>query len=137
MEKIIKGTVSSGFGKGKFFTQLDWVVEEFQTKLGFVPYPGTLNVDISEDDNQSLVILFGLDGGVTIAPKDNICCSAFCFKVLINGQIDGAVVKPEDTEHPERRLEIIAPVNLRETLGLADGDVVTLEFGKQEMGGAK
>lgn len=124
----IKGTISSGFGQGKYFTQLDWVKEQFFSKLGFVPYPGTLNLDITKSELESLVRLFGQEGGVTIAPADNSCCSAICFTALINGLIEGAVVMPEFTKHPKGRLEIIAPINIRKRLSLADGDVVTLTF---------
>lgn len=131
-EIIIRGTVSSGFGEGKYFTQLDWVVEQFRTTLGFVPYPGTLNVSINKSEWQSLV-MFGRHGGVTIAPMDKACCSAICFPIQIDDCIDGAIVMPEVTKHPAGKLEIIAPVNIRDTLSLADGDVITIKLKKQEM----
>jgi len=94
MELVLKGTISSGFGEGKYFTQLDWVVEAFRTTLGFVPYPGTLNVGINTSEWQSLVT-FGRDSGVTIAPMDEACCSAICFPVQINDRINGAIVMPD------------------------------------------
>ncbi|MDT3697808.1 MAG: DUF120 domain-containing protein [Thermincola sp.] len=131
-ELVLRGTVSSGFGEGKYFTQLDWVVEAFRTALGFVPYPGTLNLDITTNEWQSLVT-FGRDSGVTIAPTDGACCSAVCFSVQINDQIDGAIVMPEVTKHPAGKLEIIAPVHIKKTLGLVDGDVVTLKLKKSEV----
>lgn len=128
-ELVLKGTISSGFGEGKYFTQLDWVVEAFQATLGFVPYPGTLNVDISTSEWQSLVT-FGQDGGVTIAPMDKACCFAICFPIQINDQISGAIVMPEVTKHPDGKLEIIAPVHIKKALNIADGDVVTLKLKK-------
>ncbi|MEM3712744.1 MAG: DUF120 domain-containing protein [Thermoproteota archaeon] len=36
----------------------------------------------------------------------------------------GAVVIPRVPSYPKDMLEIIAPVNLRETLGLKDGDEI-------------
>ena len=38
------GTLCSGLGEGARFTQLPWAVREFRDKLGFEPYPGTLNL---------------------------------------------------------------------------------------------
>lgn len=128
-EIVLKGTISSGFGEGKYFTQLDWVVEAFRTTLGFVPYPGTLNVDITTSEWQSLVT-FGRDSGVTISPMDEACCSAVCFSAEINDRINGAIVMPEVTKHQAGKLEIIAPVHIKKMLGLADGDVVTLKIKK-------
>lgn len=129
MKVTLEGTVSSGFGEGKFFTQLDWVVEQFQKKLGFVPFPGTLNLDIGEGDLRSLV-MFVKDGGITIEPTDQAYCSALCFAAVVNGTVQGAVVIPEVTKHPAGRLEILAPVSIKETLKIKDGDIISLTLKK-------
>lgn len=134
MEIKLQGTVSSGFGEGKYFTQLDWVVEQFLNKLGFVPYPGTLNVDIPENDWDSLVS-FGQTGGVFIEPRNKTFCSAICYEALINDQLIGAVVMPGETKHPTGRIEIVAPVSIKDTLSIVDGDEVTLTLKKQEVEG--
>ena len=132
MEIKLLGTVSSGFGEGKYFTKLDWVVEQFLNKLGFVPYPGTLNVDIAENDWDNLVS-FGQDGGVLIEPRNKTFCSAICYEALINDRIVGAVVMPGETKHPAGRIEIVAPVRIKDMLSIVDGDVVTLTLKKQEV----
>ncbi|SHI17710.1 DUF120 domain-containing protein [Desulfosporosinus lacus] len=134
MEIKLQGTVSSGFKEGKYFTQLDWVVEQFLNKLGFVPYPGTLNVDMIELDWDSLVS-FGQTGGVFIEPRNKTSCSAICYETLINDQLVGAVVMPGKTKHPIGRIEIVAPVCIKDTLNIVDGDVVTLTFKKSEVEG--
>lgn len=132
MEKrlSLKGTVSSGLGEAKYFTQLGWVVEQFRTKLGFVPYPGTLNLDLTKYELESLVKWFGQTGGVVIAPESEAYCSAICFPAQISDCIQGAVVIPEVTKHPMGRLEVIAPVNIREALKISDGDVVNITLEK-------
>ncbi len=48
------------------------------------------------------------------------------FKCRING-IGGAIVIPQRTHYPKNVIEIIAPVKLREVLGLKDGDWVEVE----------
>ena len=129
MKIMLQGTVSSGFGEGKYFTQLDWVIEQFLTKLGFVPYPGTLNVDIDERAWDDLV-RFGQDGGASIEPPNMAFCSAICYEALINNQIVGAVVMPGTTKHPTGKIEIMASVSIKKTLNIVDGDVVTLTLQK-------
>ena len=44
---IIAGKIICGVKQGKFFTQLKWFQEQCHEKLGFKPYPGTLNLEIS------------------------------------------------------------------------------------------
>ncbi len=43
----LTGVIHSGAGKGAYFMQLDWVVRQCEDKLGFTPFPGTLNVHIT------------------------------------------------------------------------------------------
>ena len=40
----IDGEVTTGLGKAAFFLSQEFYTSEFKKNLGFVPYPGTLNV---------------------------------------------------------------------------------------------
>ncbi|HXV99308.1 MAG TPA: DUF120 domain-containing protein, partial [Anaerolineae bacterium] len=44
----LSGQVVTGLGQGAGFTQLDWAREQFIEKLGIDPYPGTLNLRLSQ-----------------------------------------------------------------------------------------
>ena len=46
---VLTGEIVSGAREAVFFTQLDWVQEQCKTKLGFKPYPGTLNLEINKE----------------------------------------------------------------------------------------
>jgi CTP-dependent riboflavin kinase len=59
-----------------------------------------------------------------ICPPEGYCVGFF-FKASING-LDCAVVAPQVENYPEDVLEIIAQINLRDTLKLKDGDVVSV-----------
>ena len=48
------------------------------------------------------------------------------FRCRIDG-VDGAVIMPKRTHYSKDVLEVIAPVSLRERLGLKDGDEVEVE----------
>ena len=41
-----KGVIVSGLGEGRYYTEQNNYVTQFKEKLGIVPYPGTLNVEI-------------------------------------------------------------------------------------------
>jgi riboflavin kinase len=40
----IDGEVTAGMGKAEFFLSQEFYTNEFKKNLGFVPYPGTLNI---------------------------------------------------------------------------------------------
>ncbi len=115
-EIILKGRVISGTGKGRFFVNLFWARKQFQEKLGFNPYPGTLNLQLPPKS--------GLDelkkaSGIVIVPEKGYK-EGKCFRALIMEKVWGAVIVLNFPEYPSNLLEVIAPVNLRETLGLYD-----------------
>jgi riboflavin kinase len=45
-----------------------------------------------------------------------------------NGKIRGAVLLPEVANYPKDKIEIVAPVRLKEALNVGDGDPLVLEF---------
>ena len=123
--KIVTGRVASGLGEGALFTRLDWARAEFIAKLGIDPFPGTLNLAI--EDRTAWRAQRALPGVVIRAP-DPSWCNARAYPVRVGGRIAAAVVLPELAGYPEDKIEIIAAVGLRDMLGLADGDLVTIEF---------
>ena len=128
----LTGKVVSGAGKAAFFTQLDWVQEQCAAKLGFSPYPGTLNIELSPE---SVVNLRALEeeARTELVPPDPLCCAAKFLPVSF-GSIAGALIFPaEDVRiHGKRIVEIIAPVRLKEALNVEDGDLVTLTVTKEK-----
>lgn len=108
---------------------LDWVQEVLLEKLGFSPYPGTLNLRLeSESEMAAWRQVKGQMKGIDIAPPDPSFCLARCFLVKIEGKYPGAVLRPEVDGYPQDKLEVIAPVRLKDQLRIEDGDRITLEF---------
>ncbi len=114
---ILRGKVSSGGGTGSLFVNLPWAKEQFKEKLGFSPYPGTLNLQLTPTmDAENL----RKAEGIKIEPQEGFH-SGRCFKALVMEKVWGAVVVPDVQGYPFDRLEILAPVNLRKALELKDG----------------
>ena len=44
-------------------------------------------------------------------------------------RVNGAVLLPDVKDYPKDKIEIIAPMRLKEAFGVEDGDQLTLEFG--------
>jgi len=123
----LEGLVAPGLGEGSRFTAIEWVIAEFRKKLGFVPWPGTFNLYMHGrlwKRGRSRMLA---EAAIDITPQAGFC-AAKCFAVRIAGQITGAVVLPEMEGYPDNKLEIVAPVPVRETLGVRDGDRVHLRI---------
>ncbi|RFA94205.1 DUF120 domain-containing protein [Pyrobaculum aerophilum] len=123
------GRVISGLGEGAFYISLEGYRRAIEEKLGFTPFPGTLNIKL---DPQYLPYRRYLDGlpGIVIPGFTNglrTYGGVKAFKAKING-VEGAVVMPERTHHPTDVIEIVAPVKLRDALNLKDGDIVEVEI---------
>ena len=123
---VFKGTVVSGMGEGKYYTEQSGYVDQFKTKLGFVPYPGTLNVEIEYIERNKLRLLKNYGGIVIDAfeTKNRTFGDVICFNATIN-KTKGAIVLPKRS-HYSRILELISPHYLRQKLHLNDGDMVEI-----------
>jgi CTP-dependent riboflavin kinase len=122
----IAGRIVSGIKQGAFFTQLDWVQEQCLEKLGFKPFPGTLNLEIP-DENMTIIEALQLQEGMELVPPTLNFCSGFVFPITIEG-IFGAIVAPaaDVRVHGKNIIEIISHLGLKDALGVGDGDWVTL-----------
>lgn len=123
--EAITGRVTSGLGEGRHFTRLDWAVTQFVTRLGIDPYPGTLNLTVAAGPSRDAWHALRERPGVRIDPPDAAYCGARCYRVSLGG-VAAAIVFPEVPGYPDDRIELIAAVSLRDTIGVADGDMLTV-----------
>lgn len=124
--KILSGRVITGLGEGQYYISLEGYRKQFNKKLGFDPYPGTLNIKL---DPQSIELRKMISADIRISgftDQNRTFGSGSCFNVKIF-DIKGAVIIPERTHYPEDIIEVIAPVNLRQYLNVADGSTVVVE----------
>ncbi len=124
---VIEGTVTRGLGEGAYY--VDIYAERFEKALGFRPFPGTLNVKVNDDESQKSVNAMRSSPPLIVSgfvSDGRTFGDVTCYRVRLNDQIDAAVIIAQRTHHSSDILEIIAPVNLRDELGLDDGADVTL-----------
>ncbi len=123
---VITGKIVNGIGKAAAFTQLEWVRGQCREKLGFEPYPGTLNLEVAGVD---AAVLEGLwrKGCLELVPPTDGFCTGKVIPVRV-GDIRGAILLPEASVriHGDRILEVLAPLRLKDALGLKEGDVLSL-----------
>ena len=123
---FFKGRIVSGLGEGRYYTEQEGYVEQFKEKLGFVPYPGTLNVEIKFVERNKLRLLKNYNAIIIDEFKTNNRSfgGVSCFRSEING-VDGAIVLPKRS-HYSNILEFVSEYNLRNKLNLSDSDEVKI-----------
>jgi riboflavin kinase, archaea type len=126
-----RGTVFTGFGEGGYYVSLRGYAKPFVEALGFQPFPGTLNLRLSNEamieQRMSLDHLPGVEVS-GFRDRSRTYGPVKCFKALVGERYRGAVLAIERTHYDSSVLEVISPINLRKAIRLKDGDecVVTV-----------
>ena len=122
------GEVVSGLGEGRYYLSQPGYVLQFTERLGYGPYPGTLNVRLRPAEIRRLAVLRDWNG-VRIDGFEaggRTFGGATCFPARLNGR-SCQLIRP-DRSHYQDVVEFIAPVRLRTALRLKDGDSVKAEL---------
>jgi riboflavin kinase len=126
----LHGLVTSGMGEGRHYISLPGYMEQFVHRLDYEPFPGTLNVDLTEESIRRRARLNAIEPIVIEGWEDDerTYGPAYCYTASITheGKIyePAHVITPERTHHGEDQLEVIAPDKLRDELDLADDSEV-------------
>ena len=127
-----EGTVVSGMGEGAYYMSLEGYRKQFKEKLGFEPYPGTLNVKLIDQIFMNARREIGRYPSVFINGfSDNLRTYGWvkCYKANINkGAVNNAAALVlERTHYDDSMLEIIAPICLKEAIGIQNGDRISIK----------
>jgi riboflavin kinase len=126
---VLEGIVKTGLGEGRYYLSRPGYKVQFNKALGWEPYPGTLNLELSGPEANKLRFLrknpvYAIEafqaegrtfGGVTCHPA-KVCVMA----PGSGGAIECAAILPHRS-HYTTTVELIAPVRLRDALPCADG----------------
>ena len=127
----LEGTVFTGLGEGAYYTQKEHYRKQFFEKLGFDPYPGTLNLKLTAD--YDLKTRLELEGYPAVEvegfkSEDRTFGTVKCYPAVIGNKVKGALISALRGHYDNSVLEIIAPVNLRKSLNLKDDNKVKVEI---------
>ncbi|WP_224270258.1 DUF120 domain-containing protein [Haloprofundus salinisoli] len=131
-ELALTGTVTGGMGEGRHYISLAGYMKQFAERLGYEPFAGTLNVELTDESVRTRAGMANLDAAPIDGWEDDerTFGPAACYAATV--EHDGStyetahIIVPERTHHDERQLEIIAPEKLRDVLALEDGATVTV-----------
>jgi len=116
------GTVVSGLGEGRYYLSQPGYVVQFEERLSYRPYPGTLNVRVDTGDLRRVQGIhhwsgIRIDG---FPASGRTFGGATCYPARLGGRPSHLIV-PDRTHHQEV-VEFISPEFLREALKVKDGD---------------
>lgn len=126
----LSGKVASGLGEGRYYLIQPGYVVQFSERLGYSPYPGTLNVRLAGEALRKIALI-GDWTGVRIdgfQASGRTFGGATCFPAHMNGRACH-LIHP-DRSHYQDVVEFIAPDRLRDVLPVKDDDRVQIEVGE-------
>lgn len=123
----ISGVVTSGLGEGRYYLSQPGYVVQFSERLGYKPYPGTLNIRVPPKDLVTVETVKNwtgtrIDG---FQATGRTFGGATCFVARVAGRSCHLIVP--DRSHYQDVIELIAPVSLRTALHLKDNDPVDVD----------
>ena len=127
----LEGVLFSGLGEGAYYISKDGYRKQFIEKLGFDPYPGTLNLKLVTDYDLKTRAELENYPGIEIDGFKNETRSfgnVKCYPAVVNNKVKGAVLFAMRTHYNSSVIEIIAPTFLRSSLKLKDGNKVKVEI---------
>lgn len=125
-----EGTVFTGIGEGAYYITKDGYRKQFIEKLGYDPYPGTLNIKLTSDYDMKARTELEAYPAIEIqgfTTKNRTYGPVKCYPAIINNKAKGAILFAMRTHYDASVIEIIAPNFLRQQLKLKDGHKVKIE----------
>ena len=128
---LLTGKISSGVREGAYYMSLKKYVVQFKEKIGYVPYPGTLNISLDERSSTNMLNMLAnrksdavIDG---FSDGKRTYGWVKCYKCTIEGK-KCHLIRLERTHHEDGLAEIISKINLRQACKLRDGTVARIVF---------
>jgi riboflavin kinase len=131
-----EGSVVSGMGEGAYYMSLEGYRRQFKEKLGYEPYPGTLNVRLTDQvymnarrelGRHPSIFLDGFSDGTRTYGWVK------CYRAVINDSIKAAVLVLERTHYDDTMLEVIAPMSIKQASGIKNGDRIKVQVQLAQM----
>jgi len=127
----LKGTLVSGMGEGAYYMSLKGYTKQFEKKIGYIPFPGTLNVTLNQKKHTEAVQQFdALDGILIDGFSDGKRTYGWvkCFKAKLNKSVDCELIRLERTHHDPSIIELISKRSIRKTAKISDGSKITIRI---------
>ena len=127
----LKGTLVSGMGEGAYYMSLKGYTKQFKSKIGYVPFPGTLNVKLDQKEHTEAIRQFDALTGVMIkgfSDGKRTYGWVKCFNAKLNKKSNCELIRLERSHHDTSIIELISKTNLRKSAKLKNGSKITIKI---------
>lgn len=127
----LTGALVAGMGEGKYYMSLKGYTKQFNSKIGYVPFPGTLNVKLDKKEFVEAVRqLNNMDGTKIDGFSDGKRTYGWvkCFDCKLNNKVDAHIIMLERTHHDQSIVELISKYDIRKRLDLKNGSAVSIKI---------
>ncbi len=149
IDKLVqfRGKIVTGMGEGAYYMSLEGYKKQFLRKLGYEPFPGTLNVKLEDKHyinsrrdliNHPSIYIEGFKN------KDRTFGWVKCYAATILQEVRGNynsdmhlennkakevhILLLERTHHDNSLIEVIGPQSIKDTYNLKNGDSVIIKM---------
>ena len=127
-----EGQIITGMGEGAYYMSLNGYKKQFKEKLGYEPYPGTLNIKLNsmlfvEAKKEMLKYpAIKIEG---FSDQSRTFGWVKCYPAYINDSrnINSSILILERTHYDDTIIELIAPFSIKKQFSLKNGDYVKLK----------
>jgi len=123
----LHGVVTEGMGEGGYYICQLGYMTQFEEKLGFRPFEGTLNITVDREDVGKLDLIRSAPGEMIygFTQEGRTFGKAIAHKARIKN-VDCAIIMP-DRSHYENIIEIVCQYHLRRTFSIGNGDRIEIK----------
>ena len=124
-----RGVIISGMGEGAYYMSMKGYTKQFKSKLGYVPFPGTLNVKLKDKEfveaKRSLesypaIMINGFSDGKRTYGWVK------CYPCKVNNVIEAALILLERTHHDDSVIELISKDSIKKATKLSTGSQISI-----------
>ena len=127
----LKGEIISGMGEGAYYMSLKGYTKQFKSKIGYVPFPGTLNVKLYQKEYvEAIQLLDDFDGKKIDSFSDGKRTYGWvkCFTAKLNRTINCQLIRLERTHYDNSIIELISKNSICKTANLKLGSKVSIKI---------
>jgi len=127
----LKGEIISGMGEGAYYMSLKGYTKQFKSKIGYIPFPGTLNVKLYQKEYlEAIQQVDDLDGQKINSFSDGKRTYGWvkCFTAKLNRTINCQLIRLERTHYDNSIIELISKNNICKTANLKLGSKVSIKI---------